>query len=1121
MLLWTCSLIAETQDGMKIYYQKNLLRNGNFQKKALNRNAPAYWCPNDLNWIDLPQHMSCYSLNNGVQSIKSPAPGLLQWIDIAPISAWNYELSFESDITSGILACSVGKWLSKNLKANKKGFVQHRFRFKLDPKIVAATLRIRFQLLGKNTSIKLRNIVLTPIHPKNKEDIEQIFIKLDKNKQYLLRGITVVNGSSDFEHFYNLKAAQYLQKYLYISFGQIINIYTADREAIKKTNGMICFGNTLINNVSMAKVTSGGYILEQSGNNIYVGGKGDGAVQGTLAILETIGMTFFASKNDFIPASRNIIKLQNSTIIRNPSFAYRGISNRGRQTPANFSCEEMYASGRRIGQWCSASHNNGILIDPFIYFKDHPEYYALGKNGQRSWRRSQLATMCGAKVTDNMTKKDIGDFRMTMNLCWSNHDVQKLAIKTILKWLALCPETKYISILQGDGSDPSDWCQCDNCKKFGVTCTDKYIRFINIIARAIKKKYPDTRIRAAAYCITIEPPVNITPESNVIVVYCVCGKLWGKNGGITETYILGSGCLPGINNFARWLKTGTSLGCTLYFPSLYEAVNKMRFFGSLGANAYFLAFPREDLLTKYIMGKLAWDLSEDVDPLIERFTAFYYGSGAPFMCRYLHLTEDKRVSYGRHANYQGNLGTNHIPLIVDDEILVKCKQLLDKTEKLVKRKDGKLMIKTEKLRFLNSYFLQKTSCGLEGEKLARFANYLAETLKLAKELRSRKPHLSMTYREMIWAATGIEIGNSNPWYKSLVLQELLDNPLKIIKASKKETYEKTQNGLLFNMKAFLGGKNSLAYQWQGIPKRKRKFAKSIKRASSPQSKISTVFKLNTVPNKNGILFLEGLDDEKTGRAKFKVLVNGKIIFNGVNTFGEKDWTLMQIKVPISVLQKGINSLEIINTTPEKTAAVADIYGRNYFWGWLMIANAKLSFKGRENPVVGKKNHIPDSWKKARVDIFCKKEEGAKLTPVKYENLSRYFSSTRIWCQSNKPLSDEWRELKFTAVSQHNTKLNLSLNGPYRPVEGGSKILIPIWIAYDDIKIEGAEIKNGNFEKLNDQGIPENWICRSKNVLTDNGENYIKASFERPVKQIIYIKGGKPITITMKVKRISE
>ena len=1108
--------------GLRFYQEDNILRHGDFKQRALNRNAPAHWNLTLDHWAELPGEMNLYSLSDGALRVQAPAPGIVQFLDVTPVTALDYILSFEAEVEAGVLECSVkgsNGWLSKQIKEGK-GFERHSFPFKLEPGVIAEEWRVEFRPRGEGAVFKLRNVALKPMLPESKADAKALFID-DAGKNTPLRGIAVADNDSAFEHFYDLKAAKYLRKYLYVSYGRVVPIYTGSKEAIEKAKGMVCFGKSLVGVAEMAKVTAGGYVLEAKGGSIYVGGKDDGAVHGAFAILAGMGLEFFTNLKDFNLATGDVIKLAKLAIIRNPSFGYRTSTWPILSlAPLGESCAELMACGRYMGQWLTTDHTNGILVDPFIYFKDHPEYYALNKDGIRSWQGGQLASQNGFKASETMTRNEASAFRNTLNLCWSNPEVQRIATETVLRWFELCPETKMISVIQGDGTDSSDLCQCDNCKKFGLSCTDRYLRFVNILAKAVGKKYPDKLILAWAYCMTIDPPVKVIPEPNVIISYCVCAALWGQNGSPTETSILAPACAGGRAGVSNWRKSGIPLGCALYFPSFYEAAAKMRFFGGAGATTIFHVYANSnDYLTSYIMRKLAWDLGMDVEPVIDRFMAYYYGPAAPAMRQYFNLIEEKRLAFSNGVG-QGDLGSDYIPLVVDCDTLVKGGEYLKQAETLVKRDDGRQMISQQKLQFLNSYLLRNKSALLQDVELERFAKCLGEALRLAKELNDKAPKYGMTYREMISVATGIDIGDAQPWHRSPIVQKILDDPQGMIKANKKEAYIKTEKGLKFDLMAFAGGEETLNYQNEGIPKTKRPFAKVLRRASSPKSGISAAFILSSVPSQDASLTLVGLDDEKSGHATFQVLANGESVFVGENTFGEDDWSQMKIQIPAKVLKKGLNTLEIKNTTPEKISAVVDIYEvKDYYWGWFMMAAAEINFAPGSNPVVEKAPLILDDWRKARIDVFDATKK--KLT---VRDGWGGGSDVYVWGES-KILSDKWEDWTISVVPEEDCNLTIWLGGPHHPKEKGSKELLPIWADYDDLKIEGAVLKNASFETLNSQMLPEGWQCVSANVVTDvtaaDGKTYVRACFNQPVKQLVAAKAGQAVTITVKVLRSNQ
>jgi len=161
--------------------------------------------------------------------------------------------------------------------------------------------------------------------------------------------------------------------------------------------------------------------------------------------------------------------------------------------------------------------------------------------------------------------------------------------------------------------------------------------------------------------------------------------------------------------------------------------------------------------------------------------------------------------------------------------------------------------------------------------------------------------------------------------------------------------------------------------------------------------------------------------------------------------------------------------------------------------------------------------IPDIWKKARIGVLG--IDGKKLTACGGWAIDS--SAIYAWGQS-KPLSDKWEEWTISVIPEGDCNLRIELCGPYRPKEKGSKKLLPIWAEFDDLKIEGAILKNASFETLNAQMLPEGWQCVPDNVVTDvsasDGKIYIKAWYGQPVKQTVAAKAGQIVTITVKVRR---
>ena len=140
--------------------------------------------------------------------------------------------------------------------------------------------------------------------------------------------------------------------------------------------------------------------------------------------------------------------------------------------------------------YCAFVHTLDRLIPHEIYFKDHPEYYALTKDG-----------------------------RQTTQPCLSNPDELEIVTKNALELLRKSNKT-FISISQNDNCT---YCECPECKKTDEeegSPAGTLLRFVNNVADAIAKEFPDVRVDTLAYQYTRALPKISRPAPNVTIRLC-------------------------------------------------------------------------------------------------------------------------------------------------------------------------------------------------------------------------------------------------------------------------------------------------------------------------------------------------------------------------------------------------------------------------------------------------------------------------------------------------------------------------------------------------------------------------------------------------------------------------
>jgi hypothetical protein len=162
-----------------------------------------------------------------------------------------------------------------------------------------------------------------------------------------------------------------------------------------------------------------------------------------------------------------------------------------------------------------------------------------------------------------------------------------------------------------------------------------------------------------------------------------------------------------------------------------------------------------------------------------------------------------------------------------------------------------------------------------------------------------------------------------------------------------------------------------------------------------------------------------------------------------------------------------------------------------------------------------------------VEIFGIKER-VPLTPGKsHQGIS---ADNPVWLEENKeyylcafggPVTEDWTAYEFSFIPEEDGNVTLFLRGPlFVPEKSpGSS---PIWVAYDNLVITGAELENPDFEN----GQLDGWKCIPGNIVKDpggaqSGKTYVKALHDLPVAQDIQVKKGEEVTIQFQVKAVEE
>ena len=250
-----------------------------------------------------------------------------------------------------------------------------------------------------------------------------------------------------------------------------------------------------------------GFRLKACGNRLLVlGGPGRGPLYGVYELLERFGgCAWYSSRFEVVPRLDSFSVPCGLDEVQRPAFALRtqnGNGLRGKHALAARNKMNLESFGPELGgsrfrydRVLGKCHTFEPLMPASRWFADHPEYFSE-IDGRRTGFKSQL--------------------------CLTNPDVRRICTEEVLKRIA----DSYPEGIRYYGVSQNDWttfCRCERCAAVDrreKSHSGTLIEFVNHIAAAVERKYPDVTIETLAYTYTRRPPANLRPRRNVHVCLC-------------------------------------------------------------------------------------------------------------------------------------------------------------------------------------------------------------------------------------------------------------------------------------------------------------------------------------------------------------------------------------------------------------------------------------------------------------------------------------------------------------------------------------------------------------------------------------------------------------------------
>ena len=407
---------------------------------------------------------------------------------------------------------------------------------------------------------------------------------------------------------------------------------------------------------------------------LVLGGPVRGALYGVYELLEKYGgCRWYASWHSVIP-KLDVWKIPEIDDAQKPAFAMRepfwfdffdgDLAARNKANGHAMRLTERHGGKVRFGDGFFV-HTFNTLCPPEEFFESHPEYFSE-IDGRRTADHSQL--------------------------CLTNPDVLKIVTGRLLAAIRKDPEAKLFSVSQNDWRNP---CACPSCREIDEregSHAGTMITFVNQVAGAVEKEFPDVWIETLAYQYTRQPPKTVRPRRNVVPRLCTieCDfskpldrSAYEENRKFVEE-------LRGWNAITDklyiWDYTTNFRAFTGPFPNVSALRGNVQLFRDNGVAGLFEQGAYQGRhadfaeLKAWLLAKWLWNPDRPAGPLLDDFFHGYYGKAAPLAREY--FDELHKFYEGPDACLRIFDDVRKSPLTED--FLIRAADLWRRAEELVK-----------------------------------------------------------------------------------------------------------------------------------------------------------------------------------------------------------------------------------------------------------------------------------------------------------------------------------------------------------------------------------------------------------------------------------------------------
>ena len=426
--------------------------------------------------------------------------------------------------------------------------------------------------------------------------------------------------------------------------------------------------------VSAQDLARESYLLRTRGSHLLLlGGSPRGTLYAVYDFLGRLGVRWWTPTEETVPL-RTTLEVGPLRARVDPPLIYRAIwyrhtmdadwqarqrLNAGCMTPIYLA--ERHGGAERFAMDAS-SHTYEGLVPTEDHFDEHPDYFSE-VNGVRLRYHNQL--------------------------CPTHPDVAELAAATAREWLRQTPDARLLSVTQ---NDHGNWCTCTRCSAMierEGSPSGPMLHLANEVAKRLEKDFPDVLIDTFGYSWSEKPPSRMKARPNVVIRFAPIGNCFGHsihecpaNAHCRDDL---AGWSRGAKHLFVWHYVTDFCHYLTPFPNLPPLADDINTYLEHGVKGIFLQADGTSLggdmaeLKAYLMVRLLWDPSTDVEEARAEFLAGYYREAAPAVEEYVASFEKAfaRAGHKAHLHLYRTLWENDAPYLTQP-VLSRARNALER-----------------------------------------------------------------------------------------------------------------------------------------------------------------------------------------------------------------------------------------------------------------------------------------------------------------------------------------------------------------------------------------------------------------------------------------------------------